>query len=77
MSNVIFSFLFYKIGEHNGRTSPAQGKRGMVGTSGKGEVAGKVGRRVVQKCAHKYPNAKMIRVATIPGMEGRRIKENG
>jgi hypothetical protein len=46
MSNVIFSFLFYKIGEHNGRTSPAQGKRGMVGTSGKGEVAGKVGRRV-------------------------------
>jgi hypothetical protein len=42
-----------------------------VGTSGRGEVEGKGGRKVniVQKCVHMYVNAKMIAVETIVGME--------
>jgi hypothetical protein len=40
----LFSFSFYKIGEQEDGTSPAQG--GRVSTSGRGEVIGKGCRRV-------------------------------
>jgi hypothetical protein len=45
--------------------------KGHAGTSGRGEVLGKGGRRVdmVQKmCMHVYFNAKMIPVETTPGI---------
>jgi hypothetical protein len=39
MSCFLFSFLFYKIGVQDGRTSPAWG--GRVGTNGRGRCQGK------------------------------------
>jgi hypothetical protein len=44
-----FLFFFYKIVELEGRTGTA---RGGVGTSGRGELAGKEDRRVQKMCTH-------------------------
>jgi hypothetical protein len=44
-----------------------------TGTSGRGEVAGKVG----QNCAHMHVNAKMSPVETIPCIRGVGMKERG
>jgi hypothetical protein len=69
---LIFSFFFYKIGEQEGGTDPAQGVREGFATS-EGGVAGKEGRSVImiQKCVQMYPNAKMIPLETIPDIRGR------
>jgi hypothetical protein len=53
---------------------------GRGGTSGKGELLRKGGRRVntVQKCVHLYVNEKMIPAETTPGIWGEReMKEKG
>jgi hypothetical protein len=54
--------------------------QGGFGTSGRGEVAEKRGRKMnrCKKCVHVCINAKMRTVQTIPGMGGRgEIKERG
>jgi hypothetical protein len=65
--------LFFSSFLQNQRTgvwNRSYSRVGGVGTSGKGEVAGKRGRKVntVQKCVHIYVNAKMIPIETIPAM---------
>jgi hypothetical protein len=48
--------------------------RRVVGTNGRGEVAGKRSRRLnmVQTCVHMYVNAKIISFETISVMRGER-----
>jgi hypothetical protein len=67
-----FSFFFFTKSE-NRRVA------GGVDTSGKGEEVGKVCRRV-NMCkygVYMYVNRKMRPTETIPGIRGKKIKENG
>jgi hypothetical protein len=57
----VLSFFFYKIEEQESTTSPAQG--GRVGISGRGEVAGKGGRRV------NIVHVKNCQIKTMPRVE--------
>jgi hypothetical protein len=66
------SFLFYKIGEQESRTGPAQGER--VGTSGS---RGDSREKGCKKCVHMHLNAKMIPVETIPGIGRVEVKGSG
>jgi hypothetical protein len=43
---IFFCFFFYKIREQEGVTGSAQGVRKVVGTGGREEVVGKMGRRM-------------------------------
>jgi hypothetical protein len=73
MSCFSFSFLYVLLQNQRtgGQNRSCPGRGGRAGTSERGEVAGKGGRRVnmAQKCVHMYVNAKMIPVETIPGIE--------
>jgi hypothetical protein len=67
-----FSFIFYKIGEQDDGTSPAQGWG--IGTSGRWRgkwVGGWLW------CVHVWVNAKNIPVEPIPGVRGRWRKNKG
>jgi hypothetical protein len=69
----LFSFLFYKIGQQQGRTAPAQ--RGGLAPVGGGRWRGNwIG---IKKYVHMYINAKMIPVESIPGIRVGGIKERG
>jgi hypothetical protein len=61
----LFSFFFYNIGEQEGwnKSCPV----GRAGTSGKGKVMKKGGRRVntARKMCNMYVNAKMMPTETI------------